>query len=168
MASVKKEKEKKENFDIEIGLNDDKDWDDEKLAQLKAFVKNESENRTPERRLKNEILSIKYQMEEYINNNEDKIKVIYTLEMFLNIYLKTLNLTLKKFAQSIDTTDGNLKKYLSGDRKFNTDLALKFAHFFHTTPDLWLKIQIKNELIRLNEEKTQIKKYEKYNYEKII
>lgn len=168
MASVKKEKEKKENFDIEIGLKDGKGWDDEKLAQIKAFIKNESNNRTPERRLKNELLSIKYQMEEYINNTEDNSKAIFTLEMFLNIYLKTLNLTLKKFAQSIDTTDGNLKKYLSGERKFNNDLALKFAYFFHTTPDLWLKVQIKNELASLNEEKSHIKKYKKYDYENII
>ncbi len=166
MANVKKDKIT--NFNIEIGDNDSNEWSDETLAKVKALVKSESSKRTPERILRNEILSIQYQMEEYIENSGIDKKDILTLERFLNIYLKTLNLTLKRFAQSIDTTDGNLKKYISGERKFNTDLAMKFAYFFHTPPDIWLKIQIKNELIELEKEKEKISKYKKYDYEKVI
>jgi addiction module HigA family antidote len=71
-------------------------------------------------------------------------------------YLEALNLTFKRFAIYVDTTDGNLKKYVSGVRKFNTDLALKFGHFFHTSPDLWLNVQIKNELASLKKEKNSL------------
>jgi addiction module HigA family antidote len=166
MTQIKKNKDN--DFKVEIGLNDAREWSDEKLARVKAFIKDESNKRTPERRLKNEILSIRYQMEEYLENNVIDSRHRLTLETFLNSYLKILNLTLRKFATSIDTTDANLKKYISGERKFNIDLAMKFAHFFHTTPDLWLKVQIKNELDKLNQERKQMKKYKKYDYEKVL
>ena len=126
-------KSKDNDFDVEIGLKDGKEWSDDKLAKIKAFVKNHSDKRTPERKLKNEMLAIKYQMESYIDNEDVTERNLISLETFLDSYLAVLNLTLKKFANSIDTTDGNLKKYLSGDRKFNIDLALKFSSFFHTT-----------------------------------
>jgi len=114
------------------------------------------------------MLSIKYQMEAYLDDNDIKVNKLCTLETFVDYYLDTLNLTFKKFAISIDMTDGNLKKYLVGDRKFSIDLALKFAHFFHTSPDLWLKVQIKNELIELSKNSSQTKKYSKYDYEKVL
>lgn len=162
-------KEKKGNdFNVEIGLDDAKQWSDEKLAQIKAFVKDQSNKRSPERKLKNELLSIQYQMEAYLDDNDIKANKLCTLETFLDYYLDTLNLTFKRFAMSIDMTDGNLKKYLIGERKFSIDLALRFSHFFHTSPDLWLKVQIKNELIELNRNKTQTRKYSKYDYEKVL
>jgi len=77
-------------------------------------------------------------------------------------------LILLSATKSIDTTDANLKKYLSGERKFSHDLAFKFSNFFHTTPDLWLKVNIKNELLILKKEKKQATKYKKYDYEKVF
>jgi hypothetical protein len=51
-------KAKKHNdFNVEIGLDDAKQWSDEKLAQVKAFVRDQSNKRSPERKLKNEILA---------------------------------------------------------------------------------------------------------------
>lgn len=166
MDTVKKSKG--DDFDVKIGLKNDKEWTDDEMAKLKAFVKNRSNKISPDRRLKNEMLSIKYQMENYVN--DESIKKITPLDDFLNDYLKILNITLKKFAQAIDTTDANLKKYISssGERKFNTDLALKFASFFHTTPELWLRVNIKNELLSLSKEKKQATKYRKYDYEKVM
>ena len=166
MEKIKKQKEN--DFDVEIGLKNAKEWSDEDLAKAKLFVKQHAANRTPERKLKNEMLSIKYQMEEYINDENISDKNIITLESFLDLYLKVLDITFKKFAISIDTTDGNLKKYLSGERKFSNDHAFKFSNFFHTTPDLWLKVNIKNEMLILKKEKKQTTKYKKYDYEKVL
>jgi plasmid maintenance system antidote protein VapI len=53
------------------------------------------------------------------------------------------------FAAYIEMGASNLNKYYRSDRRFNTELALKFAYFFHTPANLWLKIQIKNELLQL-------------------
>lgn len=153
---------------IEIGLEENKEWDDAKLASVKAFIKEQSAKTTPEQTLKTQILAIQYQMEQYLDEDIRLIKKPHELEAFLKTYLGILNLSLKRFALSIDTTDGNLKKYLSGERKFNIDLAMKFGHFFHTRPDLWLKIQLKNELIVLNKEKRQVSRYKKYDYRKVL
>ena len=153
-------------FDVEIGLPQNQKWNKEKLSGIKQFVQKESAKKTLERKLKNEMLAIRYQMEDYIQNNDPAIQ--YSLEKFLKDYLQILNIPLKKFALLIDSSDGNLKKYLSGQRKFNIDLAMKFGHFFHTSADLWFQIFIKNELKNLNKEKKEARKYQKYNYEKVF
>ena len=144
------------------------EWSTEELSDAKSFAKKIAANRSPEQKLQNELLNIQYTMEEFIAGNipEEKNKQ-YSLEHFLERYLTTLRLTFKKFAASIDTTDGNLKKYLSGERKFNTDLAMKFGAFFHTPPELWLKVYIKNELLLLSKQKKLISRYKKYDYLKV-
>jgi antitoxin HigA-1 len=162
-----RKKNKNVDFKIEIGLPDNKSWSDSKLASVKEFIKSEAAKRSEAQVLKNQLLSIQYQMEEYIDNGSMDNE-FRTIETFLKDYLEALNLTFKRFAIYVDTTDGNLKKYVSGVRKFNTDLALKFGHFFHTSPDLWLNVQIKNELASLKKEKKQFDKYRKYDYEKVL
>jgi plasmid maintenance system antidote protein VapI len=161
------EKKKQQRPDFEIKIRP-KEWSVEELSQVKAHAKSHHDQRTPERKLRNDMRSIQYQMEDYINDEKITGKNLVPLENFLILYLKALNLTFKKFAQAIDTTDGNLKKYLSGDRKFNTDLAFKFASFFHTTPDLWIRVNVKNELLALMKEKKQLSKYKKYDYKKVV
>jgi plasmid maintenance system antidote protein VapI len=160
-----KKKENESVFEMKIRP---KQWSKEELDHVKNTIKAHHATRTPERILKNNMLSIKYQMEDYIHNEKTTGKDIIPLENFLSLYLKIISITFKKFAESIDTTDGNLKKYLSGERKFNTDLAFKFASFFHTTPDLWMGVYTKNELLELKKEKKQFSKYKKYDYEKVL
>jgi plasmid maintenance system antidote protein VapI len=119
-------------------------------------------------KLKNSMSSIRYRMEEYLQNEAIREDELLGLDSWLKDYLKVLNLTLKKFADIIENKDGNLKKYLIGERKFSTDLAMKFGHFFHINPEIWLNIQIKNEMILLKREKEIAVKYAKYDYEKVI
>ena len=161
--AIKKIKTK--DFDVEIGLPDGQKWSKEKLSGIKQFVQEQAFKRTPERKLNNEMLAVRYQMEEYLEERNPDIQ--YSIEKFLKDYLHVLNIPFKHFALAIDSSDGNLKKYVSGERKFNTDLAMKFGHFFHTPADLWLQIFIKNELMNLNKEKREARKYQKYDYKKL-
>jgi plasmid maintenance system antidote protein VapI len=153
---------------IQIGRTDEKDWSKEKIATVKVFIKQKAGQRSAEQKLHTRLLSLRLQMEAYLEQESIDAKQLQTIETFLQLYLKTLMITFKKFAEAIETTDGNLKKYLSGDRKFNTDLAMKFGYFFHTAPELWLRIQLKNDFITLNREKKQITKYKKYDYKKVV
>lgn len=154
--------------DVSAGLPEGVDWNNEKFAAIKAIAKKAAAQRSPEEQLRLQLAAIQANMELFIQDNlpfeEEKN---CTLERFLDRYLKTLHLTFKKFATSIDSTDGNLKKYLSGERKFNTDLAMKFGAFFHTPPELWLKVHIKNELLLLSKQKKLISRYKKYDYRKV-
>jgi plasmid maintenance system antidote protein VapI len=159
-------KTRTKDFDVEIGLPENETWDKAKLTQIKTIARQLHGQRSPERKIKNQILAIRYQMEEYLESKD--VNTFQSINDFVKLYLGVLNISFKKFALVLETTDGNLKKYMSGERKFNIDLAMKFGHFFHTPAELWLNISIKNELMELKNEKKAAKKYEKYNYEKIL
>lgn len=62
----------------------------------------------------------------------------------------------------------NLHKYLVGDRKLNSGMVLKLSSFTHTSPELWLSLQVKNEMIEINREKEKSKEYRKYDYENLL
>jgi len=163
---IAKEKDNAD-FKVEIGAVESRTWTDTDIAKLKAQARELASKRSLEQRIQNEMAAIRYEMEEYIANSDHPSRKI-TLEKVVNQYLDILDLSFRKFAMSLDTTDGNLKKYLSGERRFNTELALKFGHFFHTEPELWLQVQLKNELFELKTEKRQMKRYRKYDYKKIV
>lgn len=161
-------KNKESGFKTEIGLPEGKEWSESHLENIKKFIDEESQNRSAQQQLNIKLQGVRYKMEEYLENTGIDIHHIFSVRNFLDDYLKVLNLSFKTFAVNIDTTDGNLKKYLSGERKFNTDLAMKFGCFFHTSPDLWFHVYTKNELLILKNEKDRIDKYQKYDYKKAI
>ena len=165
MATTKAKKEI--DFNVEIGLKDGQEWNAEKLSKTKKLIKDLAAKRSPERVLKNELLAIQYKMEEYTEADEKSIIKPIPLKTFLQEYLTALNISLRKFAIAIDMNDSNLKKYISGDRKFNADIARKFGRFFHTSPTTWMKVQQIDDLIKLRTEKID-ERYYKYDFTKVV
>lgn len=141
-------------------------WNSNKINNVKDFILAESKKQTPERKLRNELLAIKYQMQDYIEN--DTIQKEMQILDFVKLYLKLLKITQRQLAFAFEMKDSNLHKYLKGDRKLNPDLVLKLSYFSHTQPELWYYIQTKNEIVDLRKEKEKIKKYEKYDCINII
>lgn len=141
-------------------------WNKEKRKSLNEFILTQSEKQTKERKIRNELLSIKYQIESYIDaeNTLVKLKVLD----FVKLYLKTFNITQKKLADLFEMQDSNLHKYLTSERKLNADLVLKLSSFSHLKPEYWLRIEVKNELFEINEEKKKMKDYNKYDYRKLV
>lgn len=164
MATVKEKKDI--DFKIEIGTKEPRQWSEREIEELKRQAKENAKKRSPEQKLRNELMALQFEMEEYLSNKTSSKPL--SLEEIVTDYLGILNIPFRKFAIVLDTTDGNLKKYLSGERRFNTDLAMKFGHFFHTSPELWLHLQLKNELSQLQKEKKQVRRYEKYDYRKVV
>lgn len=155
-------------FDTQIGSEQNPVGSAATRANIRDFIKEQNAKRSRKQKLRAELLGIKYQMQDYADQAELDEKEFKTLETFVKAYLSVLNITFKEFAINIDSSDGNLKKYISGERKFNTDLALKFGHFFHTPPELWIQINVKNELQELKREKRKLSQYKKYDYEKLV
>lgn len=149
----------------EIQINDI--WNDEKKVELKKFISAHSSKQSRERKLTNELLSIQYKLEDYIQNENDDEQVLKILD-FVKMYLKALNLTKKKLATYFDMHDSNLQKYLSGERKLNAKIALKLSAFSHTKPEQWYRVQVKNELIELKKEKQNEAEYKKYDYRNLV
>lgn len=142
-------------------------WNDKKKDELKKFISSHSAKQSKERILTNELLSIQYKLEDYIQNESDDEQVLKILD-FVKMYLKVLNLSKKRLATYFEMRDSNLHKYLSGERKLNAQVALKLSTFSHTKPEQWYKVQLKNEMIELNKEKANTKEYEKYDYRNLV
>jgi addiction module HigA family antidote len=139
-------------------------WNSKKNDELKEFISNNSKKQTKERMLTNNLLSIQYRLDDYIENDNDE-QVLKILD-FVKMYLKELDITKKELAAYFEMKDSNLHKYLSGERKLNAKVALKLSSFSHTKPEQWYRVQIKNELKELNKE--NIDDYKKYDYLNLI
>lgn len=152
------------SLDVSIGLSSEKKWDADKLSRIEALIKQESEKQSEERVLRNNMLAVQYEIEDYLES--ENISVDKTLEIghFVKLYLEEMNLTKTKFAKIVGLQPSNLHKYLTGARKLNADLALKFSYFFNTSPEMWIMIQAKNEIIHVKLESGNRGKYRKYDY----
>ena len=159
-------KRENKDLDITIGLQEKEQWEKGKLSKLKAFITKESEKQSAQRVMRNNMLSIEYLIEDYIENDDDSDKL--EVNHFVKLYLSHMNLTKGKFASVIEMNYSNLYKYLIGDRKLNADLAMKFSRFFDTSPEVWIMIQVKNEIIKIKSDKKTLNKYDKYDYKNIL
>lgn len=141
-------------------------WNQDKNDSVKDFIAVHSEKQTQERKLRNELLSIQFQIEDYIEseNITDKKRILD----FVKLYLKTLNVSQRRLADLFEMKDSNLHKYLVGERKLNTAIVLKLSSFSHVSPEYWLRIEIKNELIEIKKEKAKNKDYQKYDYRNLL
>lgn len=164
---MKKRKERSKGFEI----HPEDIWNEEKRQGLREFIIAENAKRTPEQKLETEMLGIQYLMEDYINNDSLRIVELEPAELlsihyFVKRYMKVLNVSQKQLAELFEMKDSNLHKYLSGERKLNTDIAFKLASFTKTTPEHWLRLEIRNELKKLGG--TKAAEFEKYGYENLM
>ena len=129
-----------------------KGFDDFQTILLKK-----SRERTDSQKRKIDLLTLRYQMEDYITSEEIDVK---SAGEFLKIILKSLHIQQNKFADYIGLKPSNLSKLITGERNINYDLALIFGHLFNHNPMLWIDIQAKNELHRLiNAEQNKYSNY---------
>lgn len=141
-------------------------WESNKMKAIGQYILSESQKQSIERKLRNELLAIQFQIEDYIEN--DKIESKMRILDFVKLYLRTLKISQKDLANIFEMKDTNLYKYLIGDRKLNSDLVFKLSYFSNTPPEIWYYIQTKNDLNDLAKEKEIVRKYEKYDYRKTV
>lgn len=142
-------------------------WNTKKKEDLKKFISTQSQKQSKERLLHNRLLSIQYKLEDYINENAVDKQELRILD-FVKMYLKALNITKNSLAQYFEMEPSNLHKYLTGERRMNAELAMKLSSFSHTKPEYWFSIQIKNELIKLRQEKSNLDEYKRFDYKNLV
>lgn len=147
-------------------LKENEIWNKEKASLVKEFIIQESKKQSPERIIRNELLSIRFQMQDYIQ--KDKIEVEMQVLDFVKLYLKLLKKSQRDLASLFEMHDSNLYKYLIGERKLNIDIVMKLSSFSHTEPEIWYYIQTKNELNKLKQEKEKSNQYKKYDYKNLM
>lgn len=141
-------------------------WNDKKVKNVNDYIKHHSDKQSKERKIRNEFLSIQYKLEDYIEKDDIEESEILEILDFVKMYLKALNITKKDLANYFEMRDSNLHKYLTGERKLNSEIVLKLSSFSHTKPEYWYRVQVKNEIVKLRKEK--VKDYEKYDYKKLL
>ncbi len=141
-------------------------WDNKKLNEINEFIKSDADNQSKERKIRNKLLSIQYKLEDYIENDDIKEDEVLGILDFIKMYLEALDITKKDLAKYFGMQDSNLHKYLTGQRKLNSEVVLKISSFSHTKPEYWYRIQVKNELVKLKKEHT--KDYDKYDYKNLL
>ena len=141
-------------------------WNDEKINSISEIVKKHSENQSKEQKIRYKLLSIQYKLEEYIEKDDIKENEVLDILDFVKMYLKALDITKRDLARYVGMRDSNLHKYLTGKRKLNSEVVLKISSFSRTEPEYWYRVQLKNEIVKLNKERT--KDYEKYDYKKLL
>jgi len=141
-------------------------WNIDSRRDLKAFIAEHSKIQTAERKFRNSMLSIQYEIEDYIGGEITHSKLL-PLD-FIKKYLKLMKLSQKKFAEFIEIENSNLHKYLTGERKLNSNLVVKISTFTHTKPAHWLGIENRNELNEIEKEWNNKKKYKKYDFTTLV
>lgn len=159
---------KREDFDVTIAPSDGHKWSKEEKALMEERAQLLHSKRSAERVIRNQMLAVLYRMEEYVQNDEIRLDERMTIEDFVMTFCSVLGLGKTQFATYIDTDVSNLNKYLKGQRSLNKDLAMKLSNFFHIPIDLWLQVQLKNDLAVFHEEEKLAEKYSKYDYEKVL
>lgn len=131
----------------------------EDLEQLHIAIKESFEKQSEEAKFRNILFAIRFKMDEYIfNNKPDKIILVGE---FIQQILESLNIKSKNLAEYLNLKPSNFTSLIKGQRKLNTEMAIKLGYIFtEIPPDIWANIQIKNELIKIKKEKNaQLKNY---------
>jgi addiction module HigA family antidote len=67
-------------------------------------------------------------------------------EVLLEEYIKPLGLTQATLAKELDISTNRLNELVRGKRGITADTALRLAHRFRTSPELWMNLQSAYEL----------------------
>ena len=113
---------------------------------FQTILLKKSKQRTENQELRINLLTLKYQMEDYLTSDKTEEK---SAGEFLKTILKTLQIQQNQFAEYIGLKPSNLSKLIKGERTINYDLALIFSRLFNHEAMLWIEIQAKNELNKL-------------------
>jgi plasmid maintenance system antidote protein VapI len=111
---------------------------------LKEAITARSKEQSKSKRIENELLSLRFQMETYLSNSHKE--TIVPAGRFIEQMLEKVGVSKKKFSNYIGYDYSNLISVLKGRRKVNPDLAMKVGKIFGIDPAIWLHIESKNEL----------------------
>lgn len=136
----------------------------ESFKATRKMIEEISTAQSDERKIKTNIRSLRFQMEDYLN--EENPSEIKTTGWFLNELIQSIQIKNKDFADYIGIQSSNLSALIKGTRRINIDLAFKLDSIFNINPALWLHIQNKNDLLQIKKGKRSAS--EGYSLEELL
>ncbi|ASV10510.1 MULTISPECIES: HigA family addiction module antitoxin [Leptospira] len=87
---------------------------------------------------------------------------IHPGEILLEDFLKPMEITAYKLAQSTHIDQKRISEIIHGRRSITADTALRFSRFFGNSPEFWLSIQAHYDLeLKQSELKNELKTIKK-------
>ena len=72
---------------------------------------------------------------------------IHPGEILLDEFLRPLGLSQNQLARDIDVPPTRVNEVVNGVRPITIDTAMRLARYFDTTPDFWLNLQQRHDLV---------------------
>ena len=72
---------------------------------------------------------------------------IHPGEILLEEFLKPLELSQNQLARDIDVPPTRVNEIVNGQRPITVDTAMRLARYFGTTPDFWLNLQQRFDIV---------------------
>jgi len=153
------------NKDIELqngALTNPMATNSQEFKDVRAFLDKHIASLSKDRKINIELVSLKIKIEDYLNANDGDM---ITVGDFIRLYLERLNIKQNVLAKYIGMQPSNFSKILSGSRKVNFELSFILSHIFSLDPRTWMMIQVKNDYLRLKNEKA--KDYQHFKLEEL-
>lgn len=80
-----------------------------------------------------------------------KISPIHPGEILNEEFLKPLGITQYRLAKDIAVSPRRINEIVHETRAITADTALRFAQYFGNSPEFWMNLQIKYDLVRQKE-----------------
>jgi len=136
----------------------------EEFDEFKAIIDRHIAQTPPEQKKQSGVFAVMIKMYAFVNEkcNHQMLTPGHFIQQILDFH----DIPQQKLANYLGLNKSNFSALMSGSRKLNFDLALKLAHIFGISAELWLQIQNKNELHRLSQANRE--EYEKYSLKGLL
>ena len=71
---------------------------------------------------------------------------IHPGEVLLENFMKPLGLSQYRLAKDISVTPIRISQIVNGQRAITVDTAMRLARYFSTSPEVWLRLQVRYDL----------------------
>src|SRR5574342_281047 len=77
---------------------------------------------------------------------DELLSPIHPGEVLLEDFMKPLGLSQYRLAQDIGVTPIRISQIVNGQRAITVDTAMRLARYFGTSPEVWLRLQVRYDL----------------------
>ena len=82
---------------------------------------------------------------------DDRLPNIHPGDVLREDYLKPLNMSAYRLAKSIGVSQIAISQILRGQRSVTPAMAMRLSRFFGSTPEFWLRLQMRYDLEELRD-----------------
>lgn len=143
-------------------LTESMDIGTKEYADFKLLIRSKVAEASKDERIRISLLGLKYHMEDYLLS-QSKVTEVGT---FVKQFISLIEIKQVEFAKYLELRPSNLSKILNGERRLTIELALILDKLSNINAGLWLGIQSKNEISKI--QKTHSEQIEKYRLEELI